>query len=109
MSRFVSPMVTRPGLVREGRGFSISEVQSAGLTPGEARILGIPVDPRRRSNIEENVDALKTYVTQAKEAKVKVPNPKQFAKGQRGRASRSLTKAGKNSRGLIRGRGPREV
>ncbi len=109
MPRLVSPMVNKPETVREGRGFSVSEVQAAGLTPSEARILGVPVDPRRKSSLEENVDTLKTYVTQAKEAKVKVPRPRQSAKGQRGRADRSLTKAGKTSRGLVRGRGPREV
>ena len=101
MSRFISPMIFRPDTVREGRGFSVAEVQAAGLNPGEAEILGIPVDLRRKSTHEENVEILKEYVTSAKENKLKVPKPKQTSKGQRGRANRSVTKAGKKSRGLV--------
>jgi large subunit ribosomal protein L13e len=101
MSRFISPMVFRPETVREGRGFSVAEVQAAGLNPGEAKILGIPVDLRRKSTHEENVEILKEYVASAKENKLKVLKPKQTSKGQRGRANRSVTKAGKKSRGLV--------
>ena len=102
MSRFISPMVFRPETVREGRGFSIAEIQSAGLNPGEAEILGIPVDLRRKSTHEENVEILKEFVASAKENGVKVPKPKQSSKGQRGRAARSVTKAGQKARGLVK-------
>jgi large subunit ribosomal protein L13e len=102
MSRFISPMVFRPETVREGRGFSIAEIQSAGLNPGEAKILGIPVDLRRKSIHEENVEILKEFVASAKENGVKVPRPKQSSKGHRGRAARSITKAGRKVRGIMR-------
>ena len=102
MSRFISPMVFRPETVREGRGFSIAEIQSAGLNPGEAKILGIPVDLRRKSTHEENVEILKEFVASAKEKGVKVSKPKQSSKGHRGRAARSVTKAGQKSRGLVK-------
>ena len=102
MSRFISPMVFRPVTVREGRGFSIAEIQSVGLNPGEAKILGIPVDLRRKSTHEENVEILKEFVASAKEKGVKVPRPKQSSKGHRGRAARSVTKAGQKSRGLVK-------
>jgi large subunit ribosomal protein L13e len=96
-------MVFRPDTIREGRGFSVAEIQAAGLNPGEARILGIPVDLRRKSTHEENVEILKEFITSAKENKIKVPKPKQTSKGQRGRAARSVTKAGQKSRGLVKG------
>jgi len=102
MSRFISPMVFRSETVREGRGFSVAEVQAAGLNPGEAVILGIPVDLRRKSTHEENVEILKEFIKTAKENEIKVPKPKQTTKGQRGRADRSVTKAGQKSRGLVR-------
>jgi large subunit ribosomal protein L13e len=102
MARFISPMVFRPETVREGKGFSIAEIQSAGLNPGEAKILGIPIDLRRKSTHEENVEILKEFIASAKEKGVKVPKPKQFSKGQRGRAARSVTKAGQKARGLVK-------
>jgi large subunit ribosomal protein L13e len=103
MTRFISPIVFCKDSLKEGRGFSVSEVHAAGLNPGEAKLLGIPVDPRRKSSNEENIEILKEYIASAKENKIKVPKPKQTSKGQRGRAQRSVTKAGQKSRGLVRG------
>ena len=100
MPSFISPMVFRPETVREGRGFSLAEIQAAGLNAGEAQILGVPVDMRRKSSHEENVEILKDFAAQAKESGVKMPKPKQTSKGQRGRAQRSVTKAGHKSRGI---------
>ena len=105
MSRFISPMVFRSESVREGRGFSVAEVQAAGLNPGEAQILGIPVDLRRKSTHEENVEILKEFIKSAKENDIKVAKPKQTSKGQRGRADRGITKAGRKSRGLVNATG----
>jgi large subunit ribosomal protein L13e len=98
-------MVFRSTTVREGRGFSVAEVAAAGLNPGEAEIFGIPVDLRRKSTHEENVEILKEFVKSAKENEIKVPKPKQVTKGQRGRADRGITKAGHKSRGLVNATG----
>jgi len=98
-------MVFRPNTVREGRGFSLAEIQAVGLNAGEAQILGIPVDLRRKSTHEENVEILKEFVASAKENEIKVPKPKQTSKGQRGRAARGITKAGRKSRGLVNATG----
>ncbi|KAE8542807.1 50S small subunit ribosomal protein L13e [Cryptococcus deuterogattii 99/473] len=51
--------------IREGRGFTTSELKLAGIRRKEALSLGISVDPRRRSKSEEgqklNVERLKEY------------------------------------------------
>ncbi|WWD17642.1 hypothetical protein CI109_102083 [Kwoniella shandongensis] len=51
--------------IREGRGFTLSELKLAGIRKKEAKGLGISVDHRRRSKSEEgqtlNVDRLKQY------------------------------------------------
>ncbi|ODN77954.1 hypothetical protein, variant 2 [Cryptococcus amylolentus CBS 6039] len=51
--------------IREGRGFTVSELKLAGIRRKEALSLGISVDPRRRSKSEEgqalNVQRLQEY------------------------------------------------
>ena len=51
----MSPKLRR--LVR-GKGFSVSELERVGLTLNTARSMGIPVDTRRKSLYEYNVDLL---------------------------------------------------
>lgn len=51
----MSPKLGR--LVR-GKGFSVSELEKVGLTLNTARNIGIPVDTRRKSLYEHNVDLL---------------------------------------------------
>lgn len=43
---------------REGRGFSLGELQKAGWEPRPAREWGYRIDPRRRSVLDSNVSAL---------------------------------------------------
>jgi len=51
--------------VRAGRGFTLDELQAAGIARKLAPTIGITVDPRRKNRSEEafqaNVDRLKTY------------------------------------------------
>ncbi|HID91085.1 TPA: 50S ribosomal protein L13e [Candidatus Bathyarchaeota archaeon] len=60
----IRPVVRRPGKRerRQSRGFSRGELMGAGLTFREAIRLEIPIDKRRRTVYEENVDTLKQYL-----------------------------------------------
>ena len=57
---------------RKGKGFSREELREVGLSFGEALKRKIPIDPRRSTKHEENVEMLKTAlepIESAKEAK----------------------------------------
>ncbi len=57
----IYPIVKSPLLrkKRKGKGFSLKELATVGLTIEEARKLSIPVDKRRKSTHEENIRILK--------------------------------------------------
>jgi len=99
MTRIVTPTIFRGG-PKEGRGFSKAELQEAGISVGDTLRLGIPMDRRRSTKYEENVERLKTYVEEAKKAGVKIGRPRFKPKAKRGRVYRGLTSAGKKIRGL---------
>jgi large subunit ribosomal protein L13e len=68
----IKPMVTsQTGKERLGKGFSPDEIKEAGLDAGSARKLGIPVDWKRKSSHEENVEALKSHAEKKPAAKRK--------------------------------------
>ena len=71
----IKPEILKPdGKQRSGRGFSLEEIKKAGLNPAEAKRLEIPVDRRRKTAHDQNVEAIKTY-TEKKKAEAK-PKPK---------------------------------
>lgn len=100
MVRMISPTVRRGSKNRAGRGFSFSELSEAGLTVGEARHLGVPVDLNRSTSYVENVERLKAWVEDAEKSGFRVQRPNQSSKGRRGRTYRGLTSSGKKMRGL---------
>ena len=65
----VKPKVfRRDGKQRHGRGFSRGELKKAGLSLKEALRLGIPVDSRRRTLHEENINLIKRFLEDTKAA-----------------------------------------
>ncbi|ABL88815.1 LSU ribosomal protein L13E [Pyrobaculum islandicum DSM 4184] len=113
MSIVPKPLVKMPSRInaggitkwRVGRGFSIGELKAVGLNIYQARILGIPVDERRRTEWLHNIETLRKWLIDILEGKAAPPEPT-FprtirVKQKRGRAFRGLTSAGRRSRGLI--------
>lgn len=98
MVQMIAPIVRRGAKVRTGRGFSIGELAEVGLNVGEARHLGVPVDQRRSTAYQENVENLKAWVEEAKMEGFRTPKPKQSSKSHRGRAFRGRTSSGKKMR-----------
>lgn len=75
----VKPYVKPPRLIKErglskklrqGRGFSICEIEKSGLDLEKARGLSIPIDVRRRSCHEWNIKILKELLSKILESKV---------------------------------------
>lgn len=101
-------MVKSPkGELRPGRGFSTGEVKAVNLTIDDARLLGIPVDVRRKTTWDWNIKALKDYlsnvvkVTDASQLPLPADVKRIKVKPKRGRAFRGLTPAGRRARGLL--------
>ncbi|MEM3730544.1 MAG: ribosomal protein L13e [Candidatus Bathyarchaeia archaeon] len=71
MSHALKPKVyKKDGKQRFGKGFSREELKKAGLTLKEALKLHIPIDSRRKTAHDENVEAIKTFLKN-KNAKAK--------------------------------------
>jgi len=47
---------------RKGKGFSRAELKQIGLSLKRALKLGIPIDTKRRTKHEENIEALKKHL-----------------------------------------------
>ena len=102
MVRFITPIVEAGDRVREGKGFSLGELKAVELTAGNAKKMGIPVDTKRKTSHEENIEMLKEFLEEAKDLDIKVEKPKFENKPIRGRAYRGKTSAGKKMRNLSR-------
>lgn len=64
------PKVSKSGgTQRQGKGFSSGELKKAGLSMSEAVRLHVPVDPRRKTVHEENVDQVKAFCEHAQSAR----------------------------------------
>jgi large subunit ribosomal protein L13e len=63
-----APMVIKPrsktSSKRVGSGFSVKELQEAGLTIEKARKLGLYIDKRRRSAHPWNIEYLKSLLSE---------------------------------------------
>lgn len=76
MHRLKPTVTSQTGKARLGKGFSPDELKEAGLTTQEARRIGMPVDWKRKTSHEENIEALKAHA----EASQKTTKPKHAKK-----------------------------
>lgn len=77
---------------REARGFSMGELERAGVPYQAARRLGVRVDTRRRSVLERNVSSLKGWYSPPRKAE-----PEE-AKQRRRKAAKRTTRATRSAR-----------
>lgn len=83
----IKPKILKPDeRQRMGRGFSREELKKAGVNLQEARLIELPIDMRRRTAHDENVEAVKVYA--AVEKTKRVPKPKPEAKEAPGKAGK---------------------
>jgi len=77
MQSVKATVTKRNGRKSTSRGFSLTELQKAGLTKQDAKKMGIPLDVKRKSAHDENVATLKAHAEKAKaKAKPKEPETK---------------------------------
>jgi predicted flap endonuclease-1-like 5' DNA nuclease len=105
----IQAIVKRKKKSRRGKGFSRGELKETGLNFNQALNMGIPIDIRRSTKHEENVETLKTHLNltypQVKEQKAEVTAPDVTdltkVKGIGPKLSEKLIKAGvKDIKGL---------
>ena len=73
----IKPKIHRTdGKERNGRGFSLEELKKAGLNKSEAIKLEIPVDKRRKTAHDQNVQKIKSYAKKKKPETKPKPQPK---------------------------------
>jgi ribosomal protein L13E len=81
MHHIKSVITKQDGKQRRGKGFSCEELEKSGLTLADAKRLEIPVDKRRSTAHDWNVEVLKAYVKKEKaKAKPKKPQLEKKAK-----------------------------
>jgi ribosomal protein L13E len=72
----IKPRILKPDeKQRMGKGFSREEVKKAGLNLQEARRIELPIDFRRRTAHDGNVEAVKAYAAQEKTKRKPKPKP----------------------------------
>jgi ribosomal protein L13E len=77
MTTIKPKILKNDGKQRLGRGFSREELKRAGSSLKEALRFGIPVDAKRKTAHEENIEAVKTFLQEKKPAsKPKKPRGK---------------------------------
>ena len=79
MQKIEATVTKRNGRKSTSRGFSLTELKKAGLTKQDAKQMGIPLDVKRKSAHDENVETLKVHAEKAKakaKPKAKPKEPK---------------------------------
>jgi large subunit ribosomal protein L13e len=68
MMKARSKVFKQDGKQRYGKGFSVDELRKAGSSLSEAVKFGVPVDARRKTAHEVNVEAVKAFLVERKTA-----------------------------------------
>jgi len=68
---------------RDGRGFSMGELESAEFPQALARSWSVPLDVMRRSVLEANVESLKGWFAGARKEKPEEPKPAKQEKAEK--------------------------
>ncbi len=72
----VKPKILKPDeKQRLGKGFSREELKKAGVNLAVARSIELPIDMRRRTVHDENVEAVKAYAAEEKNKRKTVEKP----------------------------------
>ena len=71
----IQAVVRRKRKARKGKGFSREELREVGLSFGEALRLGIPIDTRRSTKHDQNVESLNAYLSRDLRREVEVAAP----------------------------------
>lgn len=72
----IKPQILKQnGKPRRGRGFSRRELGKAGLNLQEARMIELPIDFRRQTAHDNNVEAVKAYAAHMKTHRKPVVKP----------------------------------
>lgn len=94
-----------PRTLKRGRGFSRGEVEKAGLTVKQARLLGLYVDDRRKTVYEENVSSIVEWLKKIERGEAAPDKPKLpgviVVKRDTRRVFKGKTMAGRKMRGLL--------
>lgn len=72
----IKPQILKPDeRKRIGRGFTREELKKAGVNLAVARAIELPIDMRRRTCHDENVEAIKAYAAKEKAERKTVEKP----------------------------------
>jgi len=76
MTELKAKVQKKAGKQRTGRGFSREELKKAGTDQKEALRYHIPIDPRRKTAHEENIETIKTLLKNKKTTSKPKKKPK---------------------------------
>jgi large subunit ribosomal protein L13e len=54
-------IIGQKGKTKQGKGFSPDELKAAGISKQQAKLAGLPVDMRRKTSHDQNVEAIKAH------------------------------------------------
>lgn len=65
MHHIKATIIKPNGKQKNGKGFSVNELKAAGISKQQAKQAKLPVDLRRKSQHEANIEAIKAHTKKA--------------------------------------------